>query len=367
MKILHTEASLGWGGQEIRILKESLGMQKRGHEITFAVQKGAILGLKAKEKGFTVYEVNFSKKALMITLTKLFKIFCRHKIQVINTHSSSDAWVGGVAAKLAKIFIIRTRHLSTPIKKGLNSKLLYNFLADFVVTTCEETRRMIQTQAGLEEERLSSIPTGIDQTLISADPSKVEEFRKSLGLKQEDILIGTLCVLRGWKGIYDLLHAAKQLEKESHLKWVIVGGGVSEEYFKGVWKELGLERSVFFTGHLDAPYTALGAMDMFLLLSWANEGVSQSTLQAAWLKKPLITTGVGGLSEICVDGVTGLQVAPHSSLMVADAVLKLAKDEELRTRMGESAHAQVVKHFTFEQMLDNMEKVYCRLGNESLP
>ena len=358
MRILHTEASTGMGGQELRILRESIGMRKRGHEVIFAVQKGGALASKARAEGFLVKEVSFAKSSLVKTVFNLLALIRTCKIDIINTHSSLDAWMGGVAGKMAGIFIIRTRHLSTPVRKGFNSKILYNFLAHRTVTTCVETRDIIQGQACLDSKRVASIPTGVDPKSFLNDPEAVKKFRMSLGVAPEDFLAGTLCILRGWKGVYDLLHAAKLLEGVSNLKWVVVGGGVSEEYFKGIWRELKLEHTVFFTGQLDSPFAALAAMDLFLLLSHANEGVSQSTLQAAMLKKPLITTKIGGLPEVCVDGITGIQVNTHSPHEVAEAVLKLLKNRELRLKMGEAGKSLVEKEFTFEKMLDEMELLY---------
>ncbi len=355
MRILHTEASTGMGGQELRILQESIGMRKRGHEIFFAVQRGGALATKARKEGFVVYEMPFTKGSALKTVFMLIRLIHKHKIDIINTHSSLDAWIGGFAGKLAGIRIVRTRHLSTPIRKGINSQLLYNFLSHTTVTTCKETEQMILAQAKLPPHRVKSIPTGIDPE--SLKQHDVEKFRSHLGIEPEDCLCGTVCVLRGWKGIYDLLHAAKLLAYVPHLKWIVVGGGVSEEYFKNIWRQLQLEKKVIFTGHLENPTTALAAMDIFLLLSWANEGVSQSSLQASLLKKPLITTPIGGLPEVCIEGLSGLHVKPHSPHEVADAVMKLYSDPSLRHQMGEAAHTHVQAHFTYEKMLNEMEKM----------
>ena len=134
MNILHLEASSGWGGQEIRILREAEGMVNRGHLVILAVMSGGGLIKEARKKGFKVIEMNFKKWALPITLFRLFWLIYRFKIDIINTHSSLDSWIGGIAGRLSGKIIIRTRHLSSPIKKGLNSWLLYGKLADFVVT-----------------------------------------------------------------------------------------------------------------------------------------------------------------------------------------------------------------------------------------
>jgi glycosyltransferase involved in cell wall biosynthesis len=358
MKILHTEASPGWGGQELRILHEAEGMRKRGHEVILAVQQDGGLVKHARASGFIVHEIPFKKSKAVQTLFRLMRLIRQEGIEAINTHSSLDAWIAGFAGKICGCLVIRTRHLSTPIRKGFNSQLLYNWLADYVVTTCEEAATAIRGQAHLSPERCLSIPTGIEPAQLQFDAQEVQQFRKKYGIDEEDCLVGTLCVLRGWKGVTDLLHAAKLLEHVPHLKWIVVGSGPSEDQFHAEWKALGLEEKVIFTGHISPPYTALAAMDLFLLLSRGHEGVSQASLQAAWLKKPLVTTDTGGLPEVCLEGITGLQVPKYAPQAVAEAVLRLTKDPDLRKRMGDAAHEIVKEKFTFDHMLDQMEKLY---------
>lgn len=364
MRILHTEASPGWGGQEMRILRESLGMRERGHEVIFAVQKGGGLGDKAREKGFIVFEFSFAKRSALSLFFSLCSLIIKYKIDIVNTHSSLDAWLGGIAARLLFRSIIRTRHLSTPVKGGLNAYLLYKTLADCVATTCEATASTLQKQARLSASRCFSVPTGIEPREIHADEKAITAFRQSVGVREEDLVVGTCCVLRGWKGISDLLHAAKLLEHLPHLKWVVIGSGVSEDHFKQERKQLGLEEKVAFVGHLSPPFTAIAALDLFLLLSWAHEGVSQAALQAALLKKPLITTPTGGLGEICLHDETGWLVPPHSPAKVAEAVEKLLENPPKRKEMGERAHSHVLERFTLTTMLDTMENLYHRLKNE---
>lgn len=358
MHILHTEASPGWGGQEMRILHEAIGMRERGHTVILAVQKGGGLVPYAKKEGFKVYELTFAKRKIFSTVYLLLKIIIKEKIDILNTHSSLDAWMAGFAARLLKKKVIRTRHLSTPIRGGLNRFLLYRCLADTIVTTCEETAFHLRKQMRITKKKCLSIPTGLEPKNIYHHSEKSEEFRHSLGLNKNACLVGTLAVMRGWKGISDLLLAAKELESFPDIKWLIIGGGVSEQQFRDEWKKLELEKVVFFTGHLDYPFAALAALDIFLLLSYANEGVSQAALQAAWLKKPLITTPVGGLKEVCLHNETGLLVPPQSPISVAQAVKTLVEHKEAREEMGQRAHELVKAKFLLCQTLNKMEKVY---------
>ncbi len=357
MRILYTESSCGWGGQEMRILREADGLRKKGHEIVFAINAGGKLIARAEEAGFLVYKLRFRKISAFQVIYAIVQICKTHSIDVVNTHSSLDAWLGGIAGRIARRKVIRTRHLSTPIRAGLNSRILYNHLADFVVTTSSPILATIEKQAGLSPCRLECIPTGIDPHSVKADVPKAIEFRAALGLDPKDILVGTACFVRSWKGIQDLLKAAVLLKERKEIKWVVVGGGHVDDYRSKIF-ELGLEGIVTFTGHLETPYSAILAMDIFALLSTAHEGVSQASLQAAYLERPLLTTTVGGLPEVCIDGVTGLIVPPASPEAVAQAVVRLADRPLLRKLYGIEARRLVEKKFMLSQMLDQMERVY---------
>lgn len=357
MQFLHTESSKGWGGQEMRILRESLGMRKRGHQILFAINKGGKLIEIAKNHGFTVYEVDFSKPKAFQTIFQLLRIIKKYQIQCINTHSSLDAWIGGIAGKIARIKVVRTRHLSTPIRKGLNSFLLYNKLADFVVTTSSCILAPIIQQSKISPDRCQRIATGVEPEEIQPKIDEIVAFREKYKIPSEDCLVGTACFVRSWKGIQDFMKAAHLLRDIKQLKWIIIGGGYVDHY-RGFAKELGLEEILIFTGHLDDPFPAIAALDIFVLLSTAHEGISQACLQAAFLRKPLITTTIGGLPEICRHLETGILVPPFAPSEAAKAVLRLYDDPDLRLRLGLKARNFVENKFTMKHTLDQMEQVY---------
>ena len=360
MNILHLEASAGWGGQEIRILREAEGMRARGHQVILAVTKGGGLVDRARQSGFTVYELNFKRPSWPVCLFHLLRIMRRHQIDLVNTHSSLDSWIGGIAARMAGKQIVRTRHLSTAIKPGWNSRMVYGKLADFVVTTCESILPMISIQSGKSPRKCRSVATGVDPIKIQVEPGQAEEFRKQIGVAPDDFLVGTACFMRSWKGIDDLLKAADILRDTPKIKWVIIGGGHAERH-KVRARELKLNTIVHFTGHLDNPFPGLAALDLFALLSTAHEGVSQAILQAAYLGKPLIATSIGGLGEVCIDQRTGITVAPFSPNQVAEAVLAIKDNTSLRQRFGECAHQLVLEKFTLAHTLDQMEEVYLQM------
>jgi glycosyltransferase involved in cell wall biosynthesis len=361
VNILYTEASPGWGGQERRIIVEALAMQQRGHRVVMALRQGGGIVKPARTAGLQVEEVAFTRKPTVPALLRLIRLVRQNRIDLINTHSSADAWCGGLAARLLGKRVVRTRHLSTPIRPGLNSRLLYNWLADRVVTTCEAVVEPIRRQAHLIDSRCCSIPTGVDPAEMQVRGG----WRTLQGIGPDAFLIGTVCVLRTWKGVLDLLEAAHLLRDHPNIRWVVVGDGINGSEFLERRRSLQLEQQVLFTGALYPPHEAMAAFDCFTLLSTGHEGVSQALLQAAYLSKPLITTHIGGSPEVCVPGKTGLLVDPQAPEQIAEAALWMANNRQAAAAMGEAAHQLVLSRFTRQQMADQMEQLYLSVLNGS--
>ena len=192
-------------------------------------------------------------------------------------------------------------------------------------------------------------------------------MRSNWRVREEDFLVGTACFIRSWKGVNDFLKAAALLRDIPDLKWVVIGGGEHAGDYHKFAKDLKLEGIVHFTGHLENPFPALAALDLFALLSTAHEGVSQAILQAAYLGKPLIATPTGGLREVCLDRITGLQVDPFAPQQVAKNVMGLKQSRLLCKQFGENAKRLVQEKFTLDKTIDAMEGVYHQvLGEKSV-
>ena len=90
MKILHTESSLGYGGQEMRIVKEAQGMQKLGHKVSLLCPEKAQIGTLAQDHGLSVQILPIGKKRLSAVFI-LLNWLKENPQDVINTHSSTDS------------------------------------------------------------------------------------------------------------------------------------------------------------------------------------------------------------------------------------------------------------------------------------
>jgi glycosyltransferase involved in cell wall biosynthesis len=121
-------------------------------------------------------------------------------------------------------------------------------------------------------------------------------------------------------------------------------------------RALGLEQTVVFTGFReDAPRIA-SCFDVFTLSS-EFEGLSIAVIEALALGKPVVVTNVGGLPEVIEDGRQGHIVPTGDAGALADRILRLLRDPELRTRMGAAGRARA-KAFDIRRSVGRMEEVY---------
>lgn len=356
MKIVHTESSHGWGGQELRILSEAEGMRQRGHEVRLIAPASARIFLEAQRRGLPAVNLPIGRKNLkgVLALRNWLK---RHRVDVMNTHSSTDSWLTALACATLREapVIVRTRHISAPVPHNLGSRWLYNRAARRIVTTGEALRKTLIESNGFDGERIVSVPTGID--LARFAPGERVAARQALGLDPALRYVGIVATLRSWKGHLYLVEALKLLGRDD-VRLLVVGDGPMRSVIESRVEDAGLTGRVILAGHQDDPAPWMRALDVFCLPSYANEGVPQSLMQAMLLGLPIISTPVGSILEIVDDGRTGLIVPPRDAKALAAAIARLLGDDALATRLALAAHEEGVQRFSRERMLDRMEAVF---------
>lgn len=354
--IFHTESSEGWGGQEIRIIQESLGMTKRGHKIIIAAPEQSIVFKRAKEVGINTFPAHFQKKN-PISVLKLLSLINRERPDIVTTHSSSDSWVTTIAAKLSSIKpkIIRTRHLSTPISRSILSRLVYDILPDAVITTGEEIRQRMIHDNKFDSSKIFSIPTGVD--LDQFDPAKVKPAFQTNGFS-----IGMIGVLRSWKGHRFFLEAVPLILKQiPDASSYIIGDGPQRENIANLIQKLNLQEKITLLGHREDIPEILASLDVIVHPSYASEGVPQSILQALAMEKPVAASDAGAIKEVIIDRKTGFLIEPKNPGKLAEKVIALYKDPGLRIKLGEKGRRLVEKDYSMGMMLDKIESLYGRL------
>ena len=355
LRIVHTESSLGWGGQEIRILSESQGLMRRGHDVKLLCPPQARIHAEAANWGVPAIALPSDRKR-PVGLGALHYWFGANTSDIINTHSSTDSWLTACAqvALGRPTRIVRTRHISAPVPRGPLSRWLYMRSAAYVVTTGEALKRELVERNGFRANQIESVPTGIDAGRFR--PGERAASRAKFGLPQDKTLVGIVATLRSWKGHAVLLEAMTRLPEKVEL--VVVGDGPQREALEKKIVELGLRGRVRLQGQQADVLPWLRALDIFALPSYANEGVPQALVQAMLVELPCVTTAVGGIPELAEHERTALVVPPQDAAALAAAIERLAGNEGLRRELGEAARKHCVEGYSYERMLERMENIF---------
>lgn len=362
LRILHTESSHGWGGQEIRILTEAHGMQARGHQVLIVTTGGAELLPAAAQLGLATAVVPMRRKGLAELLAVRRWLASRRGLfDVINTHSSTDSWLFALArATLGDATpIVRTRHVSTAVNSGWATRWLYTRATAHIVVTGEALRRQLHAQNGFALEHMTSVRTGID--LHRYRPGDRAAHRRLLNIPQKAV-IGIVATLRDWKGHDYLLEAVRALEGRTDLLLLVVGDGPRRAHLEQRTDALGIRDAVRFVGNRDDVEQWLPAFDLFVLPSYGEEGVPQAIMQAMACGLPVVSTPVGAIPEVVADEQTGLLVPPRDAGALAAAIARLIGDPATCARFSAAALERAHAQFGVERMLDQMEDVFRRVA-----
>jgi len=355
LTVLHTESSKGWGGQENRILKESLGLKKMGARVIIACQPGSVLAERGTEAGIEVKKIEMKSSISIFAVAALLKIIRNENINIVCTHSGKDSMLGAIAGRLSnmKPVIVRTRHLALPI----TSKITYSLLPHKVVTVSEHVRRYLVEEKGIPAHKVVSIPTGIDIDRFNPDVVKAV-LREELGIAADARIVGTVAILRRKKGHHILLDAIPIVLREfPKTVFLFAGDGPQRKNIEDKILELGIGNNVKLLGLRNDIPEILKTMAIFALPT-LQEALGTSFLEAMAMGKPVVGTKAGGVPEVVKDGINGYLVEPGNPSVLAKAIIELLRDKEKARMMGIEGEKIVRQNYTVEKMCENMYAFY---------
>lgn len=358
MRVLHTESSKGWGGQENRTLNEMIGLRELGHEMAVVSQPGARILDRAREAGFPTFAVPMRNAVDLPAILRLRSVMAEFGAEIVNTHSGRDTQLAGVAARSlgkGRPRIVRTRHLALPI----TSRFTYSVLPDHVVTVSRFVGEYLAS-AGVPRDRISAVPTGVDFSRYQASPDG-GTLRAELGLPADVPLVGTVAILRRKKGHLELLEAIPSvLARHPEAHFVFAGDGPIEHVVREGVISAGLQDRVHMLGLRRDVVNILQSLDLFVLPTH-QEALGTAFIEAAAMGVPAIGTRVDGVPEVVADGESGLLVPALDVAALAEAISRLLDDPQLRQRLGRQASERIRRLYSREAMAAGMVKLYERL------
>ncbi len=171
-------------------------------------------------------------------------------------------------------------------------------------------------------------------------------------------MVGNVAALVPHKGQRHFVEAAALVVREvPDARFVIAGEGELRPTLEHLIHHHKLEKHVVLAGFRPDVLSLHKAFDIFVMSS-ITEGLGTSLLDAMACGRPIVATTAGGMPEVVQDGKTGILVPPRDERAMADAIVKLLKDEALRERMGAAGLSLVNARFSAERMVADTLHVY---------
>ena len=266
---------------------------------------------------------------------------------VITYHGDPERDLGGIIYKTGVFFYA---------KYILNKVLSY---ADVIISPSEyyidESRFL-----GKYRDKIVVIPNGINMEDFDIQYSK-EECREKLGLPVDENMILFVGNLSPYKGPDVLIRAMSEISKKvPDTKLVFVGRGRMKEELEKLCKNTGVERNVKFAGFVEESLKPLyyKAADVFVLPSMMiTESFGIVNLEAMACGVPIVASKIGGVPDVVKDGENGLLAPPKNSEALAEAIIYLLENEEVRRKMGKNGRKKV-ENYSWDEIANKTERLY---------
>jgi glycosyltransferase involved in cell wall biosynthesis len=321
---------------------------------------------KARARGLTFYEIVERGKFDPRVLMAIRDIIVRHDINLIHAHDYKSDLFAYLARRWLwrrRIALLSTAHawvmlgLRGELYRRLDLFLMQQF--DHLIAVSHATRDEM-TAAGLPATNMSVIHNAIDTESWSLLRASTD-LRKELGLSAASPVIGYVGRIMPEKDLDTWLRAAALVaEKYPLARFVLVGEGrdnVTLCHLQRLAAALGIGERVTFAGYRENLLPVYATLDVFALTS-RREGLPNSILEAMAMRLPVVTTDVAGTKELVVDGQTGFVVPQGDVSRLAQCLVALLDDAQLRRRMAQASRQRVEEEFSFAQRLQRIEHLY---------
>lgn len=336
------------------------GFQNRGCPVWLVAHPKSQILKRGVAAGMTVRECAFDRRRLPLDAVRLALWLRRQKIEIVNTHSSRDGWLLGLAARMARTpLLIRSRHIDVSYPNPDVSRHAFTTFADHVLTTSQKITDHFLQIFKLAGDHITTLPTGIDVARFHPEGPKADlSLRTAPGAPP---VVGMVSVLRSWKGHNTFFDAIRKLKETGlELQFVVVGGGAGVQHYSAMAARHGVEGLVHFTGHREDVPDVLRALDILCIPSLSHEGIPQIGLQALASGTAVVGSDCGGIPEIIREGESGRIFHAGDSEGLARRIAETVTQQAETARMVQAGRAQVERCHSLDFMLDRLDELYTR-------
>ncbi len=311
------------------------------------------------------------------SLKKLIREF---KPDIVHTHAAKSGALGRLAAKSCNVpVIIHTFHghvfhsYFNPVKTNffIRAERYLAGITDTIIAISDVQKNELSSQFKIAaENKFRVIPLGLDlDAFTTGQDAKRKTFRSEFGLDDDTIAIGIIGRLVPIKNHSLFLKALKKLLNVTsrNIKAFIIGDGDSREAIRNEAASLGIGYSVhtdkehsqpliFTSWRTDVDVICAG-LDIIVLTS-LNEGTPVSLIEAQAAGKPIVSTRVGGITDVVMENRTALLSDVNDVETFANNLQRLVEDEALRHSFSNAGVQFVINKFSYKRLVSDMGRLY---------
>src|SRR5947207_1924940 len=386
IKIVRVIARLNMGGPALHVAYLTAGLRERGYDTTLVAGSLArgedSMAFVADARDVQIVRIDELGREIsplrdLVATLRLARLIRKERPDILHTHTAKAGTVGRVAALLAgrrrPPIVVHTFHGHVlrgyfgPLRSGF-FRLLERWLAartTALIAVSPQVRDDLVALGIAPRERFAVIRLGIELgERVTAEQNGRDESRRYLGIGPDRFAVGWIGRMTAVKRTDDVLVAFKRLRESGvDATLCMVGDGPDRAGLEQRAHDLGIARETLFLGYQEKVAQFYAAFDALVLPS-GNEGTPVSVIEALAAERPVVATRVGGVPDVVRDGEDGFLVEPGDVEQLADRLAVLARDPELRQRMGRAGRERVLPRYGVEQLIDSVDRLYRALLRE---
>jgi glycosyltransferase involved in cell wall biosynthesis len=379
IKVLRVIARLNMGGPALHVAYLTAGLTKRGYDTTLVAGSLArgedSMAFVADGLGLEVVRIDELGREIsplrdLRATFQLARLIRRERPQILHTHTAKAGTVGRVAALLAGSrrppIIVHTFHghvlrgyfgpLRSWFFRILERRLAAGTTA--LIAVSPQVRDDLVSLGVAPSDRFVVVRLGIElEQRVASEQNGRAESRRYLGIPADRFAVGWIGRMTAVKRTDDVLVAFKRLRDEGvDAVLCMVGDGPDRVQLERRAHELGVIRDTLFLGYQEDVAPFYSAFDTLVLPS-SNEGTPVSAIEALAAGRPVVATRVGGVPDVVRDGEDGFLVETGDTVELAARLAQLARDPELRERMGQQGRERVLPRYAVDRLVDDVDRL----------
>src|SRR5499427_2815249 len=347
---LHIDTARTWRGGQNQVLLTVNGLREIGQRAALVAHPDGELRRRAAE-GLELVPLAPRSEMDFTAAWRLARVIRRWQPDVIHAHDAHGVAMASLALSLGSASatngeppLVVSRRVDFHLRGNSFSRWKHRQVDCFIAAS-EAIRQMLVAD-GVPGDRTVTVHEGIDVEHARSVPAV--NVHEAFFLPHNAPVVGNVAALVPHKGQRHLIEAAHLVvQRLPDVRFVILGEGELREQLERLVREYHLEKHVLLPGFRTDVLGCIKSFDLFVMSS-VTEGLGTSLLDAMACKRPIVATSAGGIPEIVEDGATGLLVPPRDHHAMAQQIVRLLKDAEMRRRMGGAGLERVRSRFTVE-------------------